>query len=84
MTLRQLWKMANGKAKQKRLESVHLICLAFNDGMDTQRFLETGIVAQSNVGKPLELTPEQEAEVAAEVERIRAANPDLPQVPVIR
>jgi hypothetical protein len=84
MTLKQLWKMANGKAKQKRLESVHLICLAFNDGMDTQRFLETGIVSQSNVGKPLELTPEQELEVAAEVARIRMENPELPTVPVFR
>ena len=84
MTLRQLWRMANGRAKQTRLESLQLICLAFNDGLDTKRFLETGAVTESCVGKPIELTPEEEAAVQAEIEKIRRENPELPAVPVIR
>lgn len=76
--------MANGRAKQTRLESLQLVCLAFNDSMDTQRFLDTGIIAESCVGKPLELSPEMEARVQEEIKRIREANPDLPTVPVIR
>lgn len=76
--------MANGKAKQTRLEALHLICLAFNDKMDRQKFLETGRVTESCAGKPIELSPEMEAAVQVEVERIRKENPELPTVPVIR
>ncbi len=76
--------MVNGRAKQQRIESLQLVCLAFNDTMDTQRFLDTGIITESCVGKPLELSPEMEAKVQEEIERIRAENPQLPQTPVIR
>jgi hypothetical protein len=75
--------MACGKAKQKRIESLQLVCLAFNDSLDTQKFLETGQMAESCVGKPLELPPELEAKVQAEIERIRRENPELPQYPHI-
>jgi hypothetical protein len=84
MTLRQLWRMANGRAKQSRWESLQLVCLAFNEGLDTRRFLETGIIQESCVGKPIQLTAEEEAEVKAEIDRIRRENPELPAVPVIR
>jgi len=76
--------MANGRAKQTRLESLHLICLAFNTSLDTERFLETGIVSESCAGKPLELSPEMESAVQEEVERIRRDNPDIPQAVVIK
>jgi hypothetical protein len=79
MTLRQLWRMACGAMKQKRIESLQLICLAFNDSMDTQKFLDFGLVVESNVGKPLVLSPELEAKVQAEIDRIRRENPNLPQ-----
>lgn len=84
LTLRQLWRMANGRAKQNRLESLQLVCLAFNEGLDAKRFLEQGIIEESCVGKPLELSPEMEAQVQIEIERIRRENPDLPQIPVFR
>jgi hypothetical protein len=84
LTLRQLWRMANGKAKQSRLESLHLICLAFNDQVDVPRFLRTGAMGETNIGKPLMLPPELEAKVQEEIQRIRAENPELPTMPVIR
>jgi len=84
MTLRQLWRMANGRAKQSRRESFDLVRLAFNDSIDVLAFLNTGSVVESCVGKPLELSPEMEAKVQEEIERIRAENPQLPQSPVIR
>lgn len=84
LTLRQLWRMAAGKQKQDRWNSFHLICLAFNDSLDTQRFLETGIMIESPAGKPIELSPELEAKVQEEVNRIRRENPDLPTIPILR
>jgi hypothetical protein len=78
LTLRQLWRMANGRAKQRRIESLQLVCLAFNESLDAAKFLATGQFAESRVGKPLELPPELEAKVAAEAERIRRENPGLP------
>lgn len=84
LTLRQLWKMANGKMRQTRIESMQLICLAFNNTIDTAKFLETGSMLESDVGKPLELSPELEAQVQQEIERIRAENPNLPSVPTVK
>lgn len=78
LTLRELWMMADGRARQRRLESYHLIALAFQDGIDVQRFVETGQIAESCVGKPLELSPEMEAKVQKQVEELRRQNPDLP------
>jgi len=76
--------MADGKAKQKRIESLHLICLAFNDGLDVPLFLRTGRVTESCVGKPVVLSPELEAKVQDEIERIRRENPELPQSIMMR
>lgn len=84
LTLRQLWRMANGRARQQRLNSLHMVCLAFNDQVDVPKFLRTGAMAETNVGKPLMLPPELEAKVQEEVERIRRENPNLPTMPVIR
>jgi hypothetical protein len=76
--------MATGKAKQRRIESLHLVCLAMNSEVDVHRFLLTGQVVETVAGKPLELSPELEEQVQQEVERIRRENPDLPQFPVIK
>ena len=84
MTLRQLWRMANGRAKQSRREAFDLVRIAFNDSLDVLTFLNTGSVVESCVGKPLELSPEMESAVQAEVEKIRRENPNLPQVLAIR
>jgi hypothetical protein len=79
LTLRQLWRMANGRAKQIRTEAWQMVCLAFSESLDIPRFLATGLMAESVVGKPLQLSDENEEQVRAEVERIRRENPDLPK-----
>jgi len=84
LTLRQLWRMANGRAKQKRIESLQLIMLAFNDSLDASKFIETGQLLESCVGKPLELSDELEHRIAEEIERTRRENPDLPQIAAIK
>lgn len=84
LTLRQLWRMACGAMKQRRLDALQLVCLAFNDGMDVRKFLLTGQLTESNVGKPLVLSPEMEAKVQEEIDRIRRENPNLPQYPTVR
>lgn len=84
LTLRQLWRMANGRAKQKRTESLQLIMLAFNDSLDASKFIETGQLLESCVGKPLELSDELEHRIAEEIERTRRENPDLPQIAAIK
>lgn len=76
--------MANGRQKQSRREAFDLVRIAFNDSLDVLAFLNTGSVVESCVGKPLELSPEMEAAVQAEVETIRRNNPTLPQVPIFR
>ena len=79
LTLRQLWRMANGCTKQRRIETMQLVCVAFNDSLDIRRFLQTGVIEESCVGKPLVLSPENEAKVQVEIDRIRRENPNLPQ-----
>ena len=58
--------------------------LAFNDGLDASKFIQTGQLLESCIGKPLELSDELEHRIAEEIERTRRENPDLPTVPVIR
>jgi hypothetical protein len=84
LTLRQLWRMANGRSKQKRVEALQLIMLAFNDGLDASKFIETGQLLESCVGKPLQLSDELEHRIAEEIERTRRENPDLPQIAAIK
>jgi hypothetical protein len=82
LTLRQLWRMVNGLQKQRRLETVHLVCLAFNK-VNVSQFLATGALEESPVGKPVVLRPDLEAQAQAEIERIRRENPDLPRIPAV-
>ena len=79
LTLRQLWRMAIGAMKQKRLDALHIVCLAFNSSLDTRKFLEFGIVEESQIGKPFVLRPDLEAKAQEEIEKIRRENPNLPK-----
>jgi hypothetical protein len=79
LTLKQLWRMACGATKQRRLDALHIVFLAFNNSLDTEKFLKFGMVEESNVGKPLVLSPELEAKVQEEIEKIRKENPGLPK-----
>jgi hypothetical protein len=83
LTLRQLWRMQNGVAKQRRIETMQLVCVAFNESLDVAKFLHTGIVEESSVGKPLQLPDELEAKVQAEIEKIRRENPNLPKIATV-
>jgi hypothetical protein len=79
LTLRQLWRMAIGEIRQRRWDAWSAMQIQYNDDMDHQKFLETGSLVESCVGKPLVLSPENEAKVQAEIDRIRRENPNLPQ-----
>lgn len=72
--------MACGLARQRRTEIVQLVCVAFNDSIDVMKFLQTGTIEESLVGKPLRLSDELEEQVQAEIERIRRENPSLPSL----
>jgi ATP phosphoribosyltransferase len=71
--------MANGVAKQRRIETMQLVCVAFNESLDIPKFLRTGVVDETVVGKPLVLSDELEEQVQAEIDRIRRENPNLPK-----
>jgi hypothetical protein len=83
LTLRQLWRMQNGLARQRRIETMQLVCVAFNDSLDVSRFLQTGTIEESDVGKPLRLSDELEAQVQIEIEKIRRENPELPRIATV-
>jgi hypothetical protein len=74
--------MANGLARQRRIEILQLAYVAFNESLDTMKFLQTGAMEETSIGKPLKLSDELEEQVQAEIERIRRENPNLPTLAV--
>jgi hypothetical protein len=79
-TLNQLWRMANGATKQRRRESLELASLVWSLGsIDYESYLHYGEMVETGSGGPVQLTPEMQARVEAESERIRQANPGLPK-----
>lgn len=82
LTLRQLWRMAVGKIQQKRIEILELANMVWGaDGIDTEAYLFHGKMIPTGKGGPVQMSPELEAKVAAEVKRMRAENPSLPRAP---
>jgi hypothetical protein len=79
LTLRQLFRMHNGLARQRRVEILQSVLLEYGERIDAEKFLATGEMKESNIGKPLELSPELEAKVQEEIDRIRQENPNLPR-----
>lgn len=80
-TLRQLWMMADGRARNRRLENLELGQVVWTIGQfDPEEYLIFGMINQSNQGNDVELTDEQHAEVRRKIEEIKAANPDHPTI----
>lgn len=73
--------MHNGLARQRRVEILQAIMVEYGNRIDARKFLATGELTESNIGKPLELSPELEAKVQQEIERIRRENDNLPKFP---
>lgn len=80
LTLYQLWRMANGVTKQRRRECLELASLVWSLGsIDYESYLHYGEMVETGSGGPVQLTPEIQAKVDAEVARIRQENPGLPK-----
>jgi len=79
-TLRELFAMACGKAFQKRVELLQLVNLVWSiDQVDKEQFLLCGSLASTGKGGPVQLDENIQARIDAEVDRIRAENPNLPR-----
>lgn len=79
LTLRQLFRMHNGLARQRRVEILQSVMIEYGERIDAEKFLATGEMKESNIGKPLQLSPENEAKVQAEIDRIRREETGLPR-----
>lgn len=83
-TLRSLWRMACGRLKQKRNETVELAVMVWAMGdYDIESYLAFGSLDETGRGKPVKLEPELEARVDAEVEKIRRESEGLPKVKAV-
>ena len=79
MTLRQLWRMACGKQRQRRSELIEAADLMWGSGdMDIEKYLYFGVREGTGAGGPVKLSAELQAEVDAAAEQIRRENPGLP------
>lgn len=80
-TLNMLWRMAEGRARFRRREQLELAALVWNIGdIDWDDYLRFGEMSETNNGGPVQLEPEMQARVDAEIERIRRENPSCPKV----
>lgn len=79
-SLKNYWRLACGRIKQRRSEMVELATLvwAFSD-IDVEQYIHYGSMESLNINGPVELPDDLEAKVQAEVERLRAADPHLPK-----
>jgi hypothetical protein len=73
--------MQNGQARQRRVEILQTAMIQYGEPINVHKFLATGEMTESKVGKPLELSPDLEAKVQEEIQRIRSENPNLPKFP---
>lgn len=79
LTLDQLWRMASGTQKNRRRENLELANLVWGLAeIDWQDYLLYGRMNASGLGGPVQVKPEVQERIDAEVERIRRENPNLP------
>ena len=79
-TLRTLWRLATGRSAHRRVEMVEQAMLVWSMGdMDIARYVLFGEVFKTDVGGQVKLSPDLEAKVEAEVERIQKENDELPK-----
>lgn len=82
LTMRQLWMMAEAKTRMQRIAIVDQAVLvwALNE-YDLISYTEWGKMQSSNIGKPVEYSPEMEAAIQEEIARQAAAG-ELPNLKV--
>lgn len=82
LTFRQLWMMADGRARCRRIEVLEQAVLvwALNE-YDPIGYTEWGKMESNNVGKPVEYSPEMETAIRQEIARQAAAG-ELPALKV--
>lgn len=81
LTLRQLWRMASGRIRQNRFEMFELSSLVWGlSDIDLLQYLYFGRLEETGAGGPSQVPPDIQSMVDAEVEKIRAENPDLPAI----
>lgn len=85
LTLRQLWRMAHGNQKDRRRESLEIANLVWGlSEIDWEEYLLYGRMSSTGKGGPVQVKPDVQEKIDAEIERIRRENPNLPafrQVP---
>ena len=80
-TLRQLWRMAIGRIKQRRFELYEQAILVWSAGdIDAEQYLHFGKLFATGKCGPVKMSPKLAAAVEAEADRIRNENPNLPNV----
>lgn len=80
LTLRRLWQMVEGRARQQRAEMVELASLVWGAGdIDLELYILRGQWSETGRGGPPILDPELQAKVDARIEEMRAADPSLPK-----
>jgi hypothetical protein len=79
--LDELWMMANGYSYQRRAEILQMTNVLWGgDKMDLEKFLKHGIVNETGKGGPVQLSPDLQQKIDAEIARIRQENPGLPKI----
>lgn len=80
-TLNVLWRMAEGRVKNRRREQLELAALVWGVGeLDWESYLQFGEMTETGRGGPVQLEPEVQAKVDEEIERQRREDPGLPKV----
>ena len=80
-TLKRLWMMANGRVSQRRRELLELANLVWGlDSVDHEAYLLYGEFAETGKGKAVQVRPDLQEKIDAEIERIRRENPGLPKL----
>lgn len=78
-TLNLLWRLAEGRAKSQRKQSLELAALVWSVAdIDWEEYLLHGEMSETGRGGPVQLDPELQARVDQEAERLRRENPSLP------
>ena len=71
--------MAEGCRHQRRIDLAEQSMLVWGmDSIDLENYLFTGQMIDTGKGGPVEVSPEVQAAIDAEVARIRRENSDLP------
>jgi hypothetical protein len=79
LTLRQLWRMAHGAQKDSRRENLELANLVWGLAeIDWEDYLLYGRMGSTGKGGPVQVKPDVQEKIDAEIERIRRENPNLP------